>query len=256
MEKLRKVSLVLAIFLIIFLGITTTVNAATLTLKTTADKKDLKVGETVTVTVDWQEGMQAADFILNYDSSKVEYQSSSIGDDYLTNDSANGKVKIVWISLNDKDMTKMTFTFKTKAQGTVKFSSKIDGGFATGEMVQPDSYDVTTYAEVTIKNENTGTQTPGAGESQTPEQDKPTIDEIIDKIEEEKEKENELASGNVTVGGTTSNTTTQNKNENTTNKAPTVIPHAGTGMNFFIVIVTLGIITMFAYIQIKRYKEI
>ncbi|MBR6504213.1 MAG: hypothetical protein IKT41_00575, partial [Clostridia bacterium] len=149
MRNLKKISMVVISILAILLIAGGVVNAATLTLKVTAEK-EVTVGGEITVTVDWTEGMQAADFILNYDKDKVEYVSSSIAEDYLTNDASNGKVKVVWISLNDKDMTKITFTFKAKANGEAKFSTEIDGGFANGEMVSPDSYDVKTYGTTAV----------------------------------------------------------------------------------------------------------
>ena len=156
--------------------------------------------------------MQAADFVLNYDKDKVEYVSSSIGEDYLTNDAANGKVKVVWISLNDKDMTKVSFTFKAKAEGTAKFSTEIDGGFANGEMVSPDTYDVTTYGATSValkasSSEATPTPTP-----------------------------------------TTKTTATV--------VAPTVLPKAGDGLNILVAIPVLLGITVLAYTQIRKYKEI
>jgi len=225
MRNLKKISMVVVALLAVLLIVGGAVNAATLTLKVATNKKELKVGEEVIVTVDWEEGMQAADFILNYDKDKVEYVSSSIGDDYLTNDAANGKVKVVWISLNDKDMTKVSFTFKAKAEGEAKFSTEIDGGFANGEMVSPDSYDVKTYGAtaVTLKasaetKEPTATPTPVA--TQTP------------------------------VTNTTKPTPTA------TAKAPTVLPKAGDGLNILLAIPVLLGITVLAYTQIRKYKEI
>jgi len=226
MRNLKKIYMVVIAFVAILVMLGGVVNAASLTLKTTTDKKELAVGEKITLTVDWTDGMQAADFILNYDKDKVEFESSSIGEDYLTNDSANGKVKVVWISLNDKDMTKITFTFKTKAEGEANFSTEIDGGFANGEMVSPESYDVKTYGAtaVTLKasNENKPNST------QKPE----------------------------SVPTPTSTPQANTVKPTPTAKAPTVLPKAGDGVNLLVILPVLLGITVFAYAQVKRYKGI
>ena len=223
MKNLKKISMVIIALVAILLIVGGVVNAAELTLKTTTDKKELSVGGEVVLTVDWTEGMQAADFILNYDKEKVEYVSSSIGNDYLTNDVTNGKVKVVWISLNDKDMTKVSFTFKAKAEGEAKFSTEIDGGFANGEMVSPDSYDVKTYGAtaVTLKaTSDTKEPTPTPDATQKPA------------------------------------TNTQKPAPTATAKAPTVLPKAGNGLNILVVIPVLLAVTVLAYVQIRKYKEI
>lgn len=230
MRNLKKISIMIMAVTVILLMIGGVVNAAGLTLKTITDKKELSVGEEVTVTVDWTDGMQAADFILNYDKAKVEYVSSSIGDDYLTNDKAAGKVKVVWISLNDKDMTKVTFKFKVIAEGEAKFTTEVDGWFANGEMVSPDSYDVTTHgvAAVTLKAANANAATP------TPEATQKPVDTTTPVPQTNTVKPVPTASA----------------------KAPTVLPKAGNGLNILVVIPVLLTITVLAYIQIRKYKEI
>ena len=227
MRNLKKISMVMLALIAMLLVLEGVVNAAGLTLKVEADKKELTVGGEVIVTVDWTEGMQAADFVLNYNKEKVEYVSSSIGDDYLTNDATNGKVKVVWISLNDKDMTKVSFTFKTKAEGEAKFSTEIDGGFANGEMVSPDSYDVKTYG-VTAVNLKAAGSTPTPTETQKPE----------------------------TTATPAPQTNTTKPTPTATAKAPTVLPKAGSGTNTLVAIPVLLGTTVLAYTQIRKYKEI
>ncbi|MBR6504491.1 MAG: hypothetical protein IKT41_02040, partial [Clostridia bacterium] len=175
-------------------------------------------------------GMQAADFILNYDKEKVEYVSSSIKGTYCVNDADNGKVKVVWFSDDDTDMTKITFTFKAKAEGEVKFSVEIDGGFADKNVVSPDSYDVTTHGAtaVTLKAaggaaQPTATPTPTPVATQKPE---------------------------------TTPTPVATQKPTPTPKAPTVLPKAGDGLNILVVIPVLLTITVLAYVQIRKYKEI
>ena len=52
--------------------------ASTLTLKVTTDKSKYEIGDNVTATVDWTEKMQAASFVLKYDSDILEFKSASV----------------------------------------------------------------------------------------------------------------------------------------------------------------------------------
>jgi len=129
-------------------------------------------------------------------------------------------VKIPWFSDKNEDMTKIAFKFKAKAEGEAKFSTEIDGGFADGQVVSPDAYDVKTYGTtaVTLK---AGAPTPTQEPTKQPE-----------------------------ANNTTKPTPTP------TAKAPTVLPKAGDGLNILVAIPVLLAVTVLAYVQIRKYKEI
>lgn len=125
--------------LIILLSITTSVYALTLSLEVTSNKEEVAVNEEIIVTVEWKEGMQAADFILKYDNKKFEFISVDI-DNELLYKNENSQIKVAWFSMDDTDKTNLNFVFKALKPGKANFSTEIDGGFATGELVLPDNY--------------------------------------------------------------------------------------------------------------------
>ena len=125
------------------------VYASSLLLEVKADKETVEIGENVTITVDWNEKMQAADYILKYNSSKLEYVSASIEDTYL-NKTQEGQIGISWFSSNNQDLTQMTFVFKAIEKGDAELSVQIDGGFSDGQLNVPGNYDVTSKGRKTI----------------------------------------------------------------------------------------------------------
>ena len=168
MKKMKNVLISIVLFAVI-VSFTTVSNALTLVLTLNSSAPKINVGSDVTVTVEWKEGMQAADFILKYDNSKLEYQSSSISDSFLR--VTNGEVRIAWFSTSgDEDLSKATFTFKGKTVGDAVFSTQIDGGFTNKNLIQPDEYNVTGTTTVTIvgatnDSENSGSENSGSGNS-------------------------------------------------------------------------------------------
>lgn len=132
----KKISIIFLLLVILLLN--SVVYGATLNLDVKSDKENLEVDEEVTIKIDWKEGMQAADFILHYDEKKFEFVNINIDDNFYKVE--NGKVRVIWVSLDDTDKTSMDMTFKALKPGKAKFETEIDGGFATGELVLPDNY--------------------------------------------------------------------------------------------------------------------
>lgn len=128
---------IVAIFTLIILQSSVFANELTLTINT--DKKEIKVEDEIKIKVSWDKPMQAADFELNYDTKKVEYIKSDIDDVYVTNNE-EGIIKTSWASLDNTDKTEIEYTFKVKKSGKAKFTTTIDGGFATGELKIPTKY--------------------------------------------------------------------------------------------------------------------
>lgn len=132
----KRISIIFLLLMILLLN--TVVYGATLNLDVKSNKENVEVGEEITITVDWKEGMQAADFILHYDEKKFEFANINIGDTFYKVE--DGQVRIIWVSLDDTDKTSIDITFKALKPGKAKFETEIDGGFATGELVLPDNY--------------------------------------------------------------------------------------------------------------------
>lgn len=150
MKKVKQnIVVIILIFVIISFMINSTY-ANTLNIELNSNKQNVKIEENVTITVDWKEKMQAADYILEYDETKLEYVSASIEDIYI-NKTQEGQIGISWFSTDNKDLTKMTFTFKAKEAGETQIVAQIDCGFADGQLKQPDSYDTKEKGQVTLK---------------------------------------------------------------------------------------------------------
>jgi len=130
--------IIIAIFTLIILQSSVFANELTLTIST--DKEKIKVEDEIKIKVSWDKAMQAADFELNYDTKKVEYVESDIGDVYVTNNEEQGIIKTSWVSLDNTDRTEIEYTFKVKKSGNAKFTTTTDGGFATGELEIPTKY--------------------------------------------------------------------------------------------------------------------
>lgn len=134
-RNIKKISLLVLMF-IILLQITIFAEILNIDIKTSKEK--VKVGDKVKIIVDWDKGMQAADFALIYDSEKLEFIKSDLKDDYINN--KDGEIKTAWFSMDDKDKTKIEYTFKAKKIGKTELKTKVNGGFATGSLLMPTGY--------------------------------------------------------------------------------------------------------------------
>lgn len=130
--------IIIAIFALIILQ--STVFASELTLNISANKEEVNVEDEIKIKVSWDKAMQAADFELSYDTKKLEYLNSNIDYVYVNNNEKEGIVKTSWISLDNTDKTEIEYTFKVKKCGKAKFTTKTNGGFATGELEVPNKY--------------------------------------------------------------------------------------------------------------------
>lgn len=112
MKKLTFISIILVLILSLWV---TTVSAASASVG--ISKSSITVGDSVTVTVNFGQKVSAAQFTLNYDSSKVTY-SSSTGGSY--NSSTK---KFAFVNPDDQaSLSSATFTFKSKSAGSASFS--------------------------------------------------------------------------------------------------------------------------------------
>ena len=134
-NKTKKIVPIALLFLML---IQVTVFADTLNINIKANKEKINVGDKVKVTVSWDKGMQAADFILKYDADKLEFVKSDLEEDYINN--SKGNVKTAWFSMDDTDKTKIEYIFEAKAKGETELETKVNGGFATGTLSMPTGY--------------------------------------------------------------------------------------------------------------------
>lgn len=113
-----KKSLAISIIMILIIGLLGgTVNAASASVS--ASSKSVTVGNTVTVTVSFGQKVSAAQFVLNFDSSSLEYVSK-IGKGLFS-----ASTKKYGYNSEDgitADLSSVAFTFKAKTTGTTTVS--------------------------------------------------------------------------------------------------------------------------------------
>ena len=179
--------IILTIILVLFVQLTSFAALGKLTLQVKTNKDTYKVGEEVTVTVDWTKEVEAAGFVLKYDKSKLAFASTSWGSNFYNSETA-GKILFNWAAFDGKGITKVTFVFTTKEEGSSKIYVENAKGFADEELKQATGYE---YKSKTIKISN------------VVDTDKPNTSD----------KENEITPNNPTIDN--------NKNEVIPNKPDT-----------------------------------
>lgn len=236
MKKLISLILVLALVL----SMTTVVNAVveTADLKVSLDKTTAKVGDEVTVTVDWKEVMEAVDLELEFDEKKLEFVSASLPEDWIATDRIkNGVVQISWFSMNGQGITNITYKFKVIAEGDATFTTA-EAVLADANVESPENYN---YGTATLKISNATVEEPDAEEPGT---DEPTT---------EPEKPN---TDEPTTDTEKPNTDTNKPATDTTDEKPTTIPQAGANITQYAIIALslVAIITLVAIIAKVRKK--
>ena len=146
--KRNKIYILTIVFIFLLM---TNVFAETLKLTISSDKTEFKKNDEITIEVNWEQGMQAADYILNYDSKKLEFIESDVEDIFLDK-KEEGKIRTAWFSLDDTDKTSIKYKFKVLKTGKLEFTANVEGGFANGEMQSPDNYE---NGKLTIGKSNT-----------------------------------------------------------------------------------------------------
>ena len=167
-----KKTLSIAIIIILVIGILGgCVNAASVSINVKASTSSINIGDTVKVTVSFSSPVSTASFSLNYDNSKLQYVSDTIGG---TNTGSSVKVDYIDI-INLKTISSATFTFKSKAEGTAKCS--VSGVVASDAEANELSASIKSSATITIvdntKKEEDKQETPSTPTTPN-EQTKPT----------------------------------------------------------------------------------
>ena len=175
-EKLIKIFFIL---IIVISMMNTTVFASNLTLKTMTDKEHYEVNDKVTVTVDWTEKMQAASFTIQYDTDRLQFESANIEETYY-NTTAAGEISVNWVSLEEKDLTKINFVFKCIKSGEANIGIKEVSAFANENLVSPTSYNITTSGSKDITINDTKEQI-NQKEENTQKENTSSTDETIKK---------------------------------------------------------------------------
>ena len=204
---MKKITIVLLLLIINIFIFSNVILAYNLELILSADKTDVKVGDKVTVTLSLSQGMQAADFSINYDNNLLQFESASIGKNFYTTKEP-GKIMCSWFDTNDT--SKFTFTFVAIASGTAKFTTTTEN-FYNGNLQAASSYNegnlnITLLSAVNAGNSSTITNVSN-NQSVNTENNKEESNnsQTIQQIETKQEQ-------------TTINSSTKNINQTNTNK--------------------------------------
>ena len=103
-----------------------------LNVELVVDKVNYQMNNKIDLGVKLDRTVQASDFEILFDASKLEFVDASIGEDFY-NLYENGRLIVSWASFNDKDLTDMNFTFKAIGSGEASFVI-VPENFATGDM--------------------------------------------------------------------------------------------------------------------------
>lgn len=117
MKKIKNLTIILILFMIIFLC--GNVNAASGSMR--ASKSKITVGQTVSITVSFGSKVSGAQFKLDYDENKFDYVSCSEKTYHKETK------RFAYLGMDtEPDLASVTFTFKAKKTGSVTFS--LSGG--------------------------------------------------------------------------------------------------------------------------------
>lgn len=194
--KIMKKFLSISIIMILIIGMLAGgVNAASASIS--ASSKNVSKGDTVTVTVSFGDRAKTARFVLNYDTSKLEYLSYSCGGSGNKGFNAG---TFAYYGAVSPDISSVSFTFKAKATGTanVSFSSlKISTatqnnitagvGNSSTSITIKEKQQTNTTKPSTKPNTNKKPTTTKPEETKEPEVVEPTPNELI-KLDNENAK--------------------------------------------------------------------
>lgn len=224
------------------------VSAYNLELILSADKTDVKVGDTVTVTLTLSKGMQAADFTINYDSNLLQFETASLGKNFYSTKEP-GKIICSWFDA--KDTTEFTFTFSAISSGTAKFTTTTEN-FYDGNLQSASSYsegnlNVTLLSSSNINMGSTQNQTTNNTQNTTNITSNSNLEEI-QQIETKKE-DNTL--------NLTTYTTQLSSVSTVSTSSNTSLPQTGNNSTLFLCIAFgVTILAIVSKIKLNKLRDI
>ena len=116
MKIIKKSMTILIAFCVLLMILSSNVNAASTSISTSASK--VTVGKSVSITVNFGEKVSAAQFVLDFDTSKFEYVSNSLGGTY-----SKDTKRFAWVDGGaSNSASSVRFTFKANALGSGSFN--------------------------------------------------------------------------------------------------------------------------------------
>lgn len=233
-NKTLKISILTIAFLLL-IQLTSFAALGKLTLNAKTDKDTYKVGDKVTVTVDWSKEVESAGFVLKYDKDKLAFDSTTLEDNYYNADTV-GQILFNWAAFDGKAITNVTFSLVAKAEGSADITVQDAKGFADGELQQATGYE---YNNKTITISKVEEDVNG-GENK-PEEDKPDEDvnkPTIDDTDKEDNKPN------------------NNKPGDSTTSKDDKIPQTGSEITVLLALVTIMVFGTIGFIGYRRLSDI
>lgn len=242
MKTFRKIILIVTIIL---LALTLKAYAGTIEVKLTPTSNEVKVGETVTVTLSVQHGngVEGFDSVLKYDKTKLklnneeqlaqkDYMSMS-GTDELTGDL---KVSLIYSGTgttpSQADIAKLEFEVLSGANVNDELSIKLESvQVIDSDDTGSDVEDVEVKLTVVEPDNNPGGDDEPGNNTNTP-------------------------GGNTNTNTPGGNTNTNTPDGNANTNSPGNYPYAGIGNYMTIIIFAVAVVAIAIYVKINKYREI
>ena len=234
-NKILIISTILVVIISIF---TNSVYALeNLNISITTSNSNAKVDDVIDIYVNWKEKMQAADYILNYDSDKLEFISANISEDNYSVKTL-GKINVCWYSGSD-ELTGMTFKFKVIGEGEAYLNVEVEA-FANENLERPSDYnsiplvikDIVKKDDVTPTPTPTPTITPTATPTPTP-----------------------APSHSPKPSQIPTRTPIEDNGEDST-VSETEIPYAGKEFTIFFAMIVIGIVSIVLSFKLKDLRDV
>ena len=232
-NKILIISTILVVIMSVFIG--SVFALENLNISITTSNANAKVDDVIDIYVNWKEKMQAADYILNYDSDKLEFISANISEDNYSVKTL-GKINVCWYSGSD-ELTGMTFKFKVIGEGDANLNVEVEA-FANENLERPSDYNSTPLVikNIVKKEDLTPTPTPTATPTATPA---PTV------TPSQSPKPTEIP---------TINPIEDNGEDSTVSE--TEIPYAGKEFTIFFAMIAIGIVSIVLSFKLKDLRDV
>lgn len=243
MKIFRRTILIVTIIL---LSLVLKVYAGTIDVKLTPTSNNVKVGETVTVTLSVQHGngVEGFDAILKYDETKLKLKNEEqLAQKDYTNvsgtDEATGDFRVTLIyagtgkiAPTQADIAKLEFEVLSGANVDDELSIKLESvQVIDSDDTGSDVEDVEVKLTVVEPDNNPGGDDEPGNNTNTP-------------------------GGNTNTNTPGGNTNTNTPDGNTNTNSPSNYPYAGIGNYMTIIIFAVAVVAIAIYVKINKYREI